>query len=133
MDGSLEVSKQAVEAVRKISGRTRSYDWLLRAQRSNNGWHEYMTRSEDVKERWDSVKRDFPDRWHHFLRESIRPPRGFSPYFGLTIARVVEYLVHFNRWDDAYAVTSQLVDSIRDLVSGQELPIPQWTGSAEGL
>ena len=132
-DDRLRVSNQTVAAVRKIGGRTRSYAWLVRAQRSNHGWNEYWTDFEETKERWFSVKRDFPDLRHDFLVKSIRPRRGFSPYFGMTIARLVEYLVYFERWGDAYDVTCQIVDTVGGLVSGQELPIPYWTHpTAEG-
>ena len=123
-DGPVRVSNQVVAVVRGVAGRTQSYAWLVQAQRSNNGWLEYFSRSEETKERWCSVKRDFPDSWHDFLVKSIRPPRGLPPLFGMTIARLVEYLLYFERRDDAYAVTCQLVETIGDLVSGQELPIP---------
>ena len=133
-DGPVRVSNQAVAVVRMIVGRTQSYAWLVHAQRSNIGWLEYYSHCEETKERWCAVKRDFPDRWHDFLVKSIRPPRGLSPHFGLTIARLVEYLLYFERRNDAYAVTCQLVETIGDLVSGQELPIPHWINpTAEAL
>ena len=131
-DARLKVSNPAVDAVRKIGGRTRSYGWLVRAQRSNNGWFEYWTDPDEVRSRWRSVMSDFPDRWHDFLTGSIRPPLGFSPHFGMTIARLVEYLLLFERSGDAHAVAYQLVDTIGDLVSGQELPIPEWTRFTAG-
>ena len=131
-DAHLRVSNRAVDAARKIGGRTRSYAWLVRAQRSNNGWFEYWTDPGEVRLRWGSVLSDFPDRWHDFLIESIRPPLGFSPHFGMTIARLVEYLFLFERSADAHAVAYQLVDTIGDLVSGQELPIPEWAHLTAG-
>lgn len=133
-DGPVRVSNQAVAVVRRTVGRSQSYAWLVQAQRSNNGWLEYYSRSEETKERWCSVKHDFPDSWHDFLAKSIRLPRGLPPLFGMTIARLVEYLLYFERRDDAYAVTCQLVETIGDLVSAQELPIPPWINpTAEGL
>ena len=125
-DERLRVTNEAVGAVKRIGGRTRSYFWLVRAQRSNNGWSQYWTNNEDTKERWSLVKCDFPDRWHTFLTESILPPPGFSPHFGMTLARLVEYLLYFGRCGDANAVASQLAETIRDLVSGQEIPTPNW-------
>ena len=126
-DDFLRVSNQAVEAVRKIAGRTRSYTWLVLAHRSNNGWFEYWSPFKEAKERWELVRRDFPDNWHRFLVETIKPLRGFTPHFGLTIARLVEYLAYFEQWNHANATTSRLVDTVAELVSGQELPIPPWT------
>ncbi len=125
-DDRLDISNELVSVVRKIGGVSRSYKWLVRAQRSNNGWYEYWTSPGEVRERWDWVRRDFPERWHDFLRESIRPRREFSGYFGPTVPRLVEYLILFGRSSDACLTVSQLLDSIRELVSGQELPIPQW-------
>ncbi len=125
-DDRLDISNRVVAAVRKIRGMSRSYEWLVRAQRSNNGWYEYWTSPEEVRERWDWVHHDFPERWHRFLRESIRPRTEFSGYFGATVPRVVEYLILFGRSNDARATVCQLLNSIRDLVSGQELPTPHW-------
>ena len=125
-DERLMVSNVAVAAATRIGGRTGSYKWLVRAQRSNNGWIEYWTDREEAKERWRSVKRDFPDKWHDFLTKSIRPPAGFTAHYGMTIARLVEYLLLFGRCDDASTVAYQLVESIGDLVSGQKLPVPDW-------
>lgn len=131
-DARLKVSNPTVDAARKIGGRTRSYSWLIRAQRSNNGWFEYLTEADEVRSRWRSVMSDFPDRWHDFLTESIRPPLGLSPHFGMTIARLVEYLLLFGHSADAHAVAYQFVDTIGDLVSGQELPTPEWTRQTTG-
>ena len=128
-DDQLRVSNQAVAAVRRIGGRNRSYKWLVRAQQSNHGWHEYWTSFEETQERWDLVQRDFRDYWHDFLTKSIQPSRGLVPHFGLTIARLVKYLAYFERWPEAYAVASQLLDTVGDLVSGQELPVPGWGSS----
>lgn len=125
-DDRLDISNGVVSVVRKIGGVSRSYNWLVRAQRSNNGWYEYWTSPEEVRERWGWVHRDFPELWHDFLRESIRPRREFSGYFGPTVPRLVEYLILFGRSSDACSTVSQLLDSIRNLVSGQELPTPQW-------
>ncbi|MYB42507.1 MAG: ATP-binding protein [Chloroflexi bacterium] len=125
-DDRLSVSNQTVAAARRIGGRSGSYRWLVRAQQTNNGWREYWTSFEDAKERWRWVKRDFPSRWRDFLTESLRPLPGVQPHFGMTIARIVEYLIYFERWQDAAAVTSQLVATLRDQVSGQALPMPDW-------
>ena len=125
-DDRLDISNGVVSVVRKMGGVSRSYRWLVRAQRSNNGWCEYWTSPGEVRERWGWVHRDFPERWHDFLRESIRPRREFSGYFGPTVPRLVEYLILFGRSSDACSTVSQLLDSIRGLVSGQELPTPQW-------
>lgn len=72
------------------------------------------------------MKRDFPDRWHDFLSESVRPVPGLPPHFGPTIARIVSYLLRFERFDEARAATSQMVSTVNGLVSGQALPVPEW-------
>ena len=131
-DDRLQVSNQAVVAVAGVVGRTRSYLWLVRAQRSNNGWSDFWTDLEEAKERWRLVRQHFPDCWHDFVAKSIRPPAWLTPYFGGTISRLVEYLIYFGRSVDAYAATYQLVQTIGDLVSGQELPNPHWIRSLGG-
>ena len=124
----LAVSNETVSTVRKIGGRERSYDWLVRAQRSNSGWRDYQSNFDQAKERWDILKKDFPGRWRNFLVESIRPQRGFSPWFGVTTTRMVIYLIDFDRREEARAVTMRLVDTVCEVVSGQYLPMPEWTG-----
>ena len=125
-DDRLRVSNQAVAAVTKIAGTGRSYRWLVWAQRTNLGWYEYWTSEAETEERWELVKRDFPDRWHDFLAESVRPVPGIPPHFGPTVARIVRYLVRFERLEEARAATSQIVATVHGLVSGQALPVPEW-------
>ena len=126
----LPVTNEMVALVRKIRGRRRSYAWIVQAQRVNHGWSDYWTRLEESNVRWEWVRQDFPDCWHGFLVESMQPPRGFSPVFGTTMGRLVQYLVHFARCAEAAAVTSQLVETVEGLVSGQELPVPSWIATA---
>ena len=125
-DDRLRMSNQAVAAARAIGGRTRSYSWLVRSQQTNNGWHGYWTSSADARERWDFLKQDSPERWRDFFIESIKPLPGAPVQFGITVARIIEYLIYFDRWDDALAVLSQCVVTVTDQLSGQALPTPGW-------
>ena len=127
----LEISNSAVTAVRRTGGRARSYRWLAEAQRRSGGWHHYTSSVDEARARWKSVKVDFPDKWLQFLKKSIRPSRHFHTYFGTTTLRIIEYLIYFDRLDDANAMTWQLVETIEGLVSGQKLPIPKWTNRIE--
>ena len=126
-DNQLEVTNSTVDIVRRINGRTSCYQWLVQAQQTSHGWRKYWTDSEEVRERWNVVKADFPKMRHHFLVKSLRPMRGFSPWFGGTIAHIVEYLVYFDQGEDAREMACQMVETVRALVSGQALPTPQWT------
>ena len=132
-DDRLEISNTAVTAVRKIRGRVQSYRWLAESQRRSGGWYHYYSRIDDTRDRWNSVKVDFPDRWLQFLKDSIRPSSRFHTYvgFGTTIPRIVEYLIYFDQIDDASVMTCQLVETIEGLVAGQNLPIPEWTNRVE--
>ena len=125
-EGRLQVSNLAVKAVRRIAGRTRSYEWLVRAQRTNHGWLEYWTNIEEAEERWHTVQRDFPDCWHRFLSDSIRPPEWISPHCANTLERLVKYLILFDRTDEARAIAFELLDVLGKLVSGQRLQMPSW-------
>ena len=122
----IRVSNEAVVAAKQVVGRTQSFDWLVKANRSNHGWHEHWTDVGKAKERWSWVKRDFPDRWHEFLIASIPPNSGFSWYFGMTVARVAEYLGYLDQWEDSCAVALQLVETVAGLTSGQLLAMPSW-------
>ena len=127
LDGDrFRVSNEAIRAVKQIVGRTRSYDWLVKANRSNRGWQEHSTDIDEARELWRWLKHDFPDRQHEFLMASIPPLPGFSWHFGLTAARLVEYLAFFDDWDDACAVARQLVETVTGLACGQQLAVPSW-------
>ena len=125
-DDQFRVSNEAVNAAKHIIGRTQSFGWLVKANRSNRGWYEHWTDIREARERWCWLKHDFPDRWHKFLIASIPPDSGYSWHFGLTVARLAEYLGYFDHSEDSYAIARQLVDTVVDLTSGQLLPMPSW-------
>ena len=126
VDDRLVVDNQTVLVVKRIGGLSRSYDWLVRAQQSNYGWMPRWTSHEETKNRWSMLKRDFPEAWHDFLIRSIKPKRGHSHWFVGTFAHLIEYLVFLDREEDARAAANQLVETISGLVSGQDLPVPDW-------
>ena len=123
-DDRFQVTNSAATAAMRIVGRTKGYDWLVKAHRSNHGWHEHMTSIKETRERWRWLKHDFPNGRHQFLLDSIEPRSGFSWYFGMTVTRLAEYLGHFDQWDDACAIATQLVDTVAALAGGQTLPAP---------
>ncbi len=123
----IRISNETVFAARNLGGLSASYPWLVRAQQSNWGWLEYWSSFDETKERWRILKKDFPEMWHDFAVKSIRPWIGDSLWFGGTVAHLVEYLVFMGQVDDARAVTTQLVATICQLTSGQQLPSPEWT------
>ena len=125
-DDQIRLNNEAARAARKIVGKTKSYRWLVKAHRSNHGWFEYWTATEDARERWRWLKDDFPDRRHEFLMATIEPTTGFSWHSGITIARLAEYLGYFDEWEAACAIARQTVETIAGLVSGQQLPPPPW-------
>jgi len=125
-DERARIKNELVLLVKRTDGRTRSYGWLVKAQRSNHGWQEYWTNPDETRERWRFVKLDHPDRWHDFLVASIEPSPGYPWAFGNTVTRLAEYLGYMDRWDDACAVVTQLAHTVDGLVKGQRLPVPSW-------
>ena len=125
-DARFRLSNEAVIAAKQIVGRTQSFAWLVKANRSNRGWYEHWTDIGEARERWYWLKHDFPSRWHEFLIATIPPSAGFSWHFGMTVARLAEYLGYFDKWEDSCAVARQLVDTVVGLTSGQVLPVPSW-------
>ncbi len=131
-DDRIRISNETVLAARNLGGLSRSYPWLVRAQQSNRGWMEYWSSYGETKQRWRMLKRDFPEKWHAFLSESVRPVRGYSHWFGGTLAHLIEYLVFMGQVDDARVATTQLVKTICQLTSGQQLPCPEWATGEGG-
>lgn len=117
----IRISNETVLAARNVGGLSRSYPWLVRAQQSNRGWMEYWSTYRETKERWRMLQSDFPEKWHGFLLESIRPVRGYTHWFGGTLAHLIEFLVYMGQVDEARSATSQLVQTICQLTSGQVL------------
>ena len=130
-DDRLRMSNRAVASAREIGGRSRSYAWLVRSQQTSNGWHAYWTSSEDARERWRWLKLDSPQRWREFFVESVRPLPGAPIQFGMTVGRLVEYLIYFDQWDEAFAVAWQMVATVTEQVSGQALPMPAWVTAVD--
>ena len=126
-DERFSVSNDVLVAVRNVGGRSRSFRWLVKAQRTNSGWMMFWSSFDETRERWDMLKNDYPEKWHDFLLESIKPTLGSSHWFGGIIAHLIEYLIYVGRIEDARATTNQLVETISQLTSGQDLPSPEWT------
>ena len=126
-DDRFSVTNDALVAVRNVGGRSRSFRWLVKAQKSNLGWMENWSSFDETRQRWDMLKNDFPGKWHDFLLASIEPMRERSHWFGGTLAHLVEYLVYVGRIEDARKATNQLVETVSQMTSGQNLPSPQWT------
>ena len=122
----IRLSNEAVIAAKQIVGRTQSFGWLVKANRSNHGWLEHWTDIGEARELWCWLKHDYPNRWHEFLIDSVPPASGFSWHFGMSVARLAEYLGYFDNWEDSCAVARQLVDTVVGLTTGQQLPVPSW-------
>ena len=117
-DDRLSVDNRMVMAVMRIGGKSRSYPWLVRAQQSNRGWMQYWSSFEETLDRWNMLKKNFPNKWDAFLIDSIRPFHGYSHSFSGSFAHLIEYLVHLDRTEDAQAATTQLAEAISGLVLG---------------
>jgi len=115
---------------RRQYGKEDAYVWLVRAQRADRSWNRYSTREESAVQRWELVKRLYPNRWFDFFKDSIASEYG-DPWHDLWLshhrfARLVNYCLLMGQREVAQQVAAQMIASSLELVSPLRLPTPAW-------
>lgn len=113
-----------------LHGRLAAYPWLVKAHREEYGWDQYYSSKERAVQRWEILRRDYPNRWFDFVIDTIGSDVG-EPWQRVhvqhAIARLVEYFLFMGRTEIAVHIAGQAVKSNLDLVSPLDLPQPEWT------
>ena len=77
-----------------LEGKTKAYEWLVRAHIHRHGWSNWDASEEEVLRRLGWAAEHYPERWADFIRDTSEPP----PYWqrrGRDFAIGAEYLVSF--------------------------------------
>lgn len=109
-------------------GRSKAFDWLVRAQVVRNGWGEWFSSSAEARNRLDFVALHFRGRWKEYLRKSTRSARGAASDGGFSVgySRLVYFLLKVGQKDLAKACTRAMIDIFLDEVAAQPLYRPGW-------
>ena len=94
------------------------FDLLCKAQEQNHGWQRYWYDEKEAENRWNFVKKNYPQRYLDFFHKST------NHYFPLS--RGVEFLFQFGDFERAEAITNASVQFVESLMADIDLPIPIW-------
>lgn len=111
-----------------VVGKDQAYPWLVKALIERYGWNPYWTSREISVNRWQTIKRHYPDRWFDFIRDTLEPMfKEPWKYMSTNMfVRLVEYCFYMEKPELAKNVSRQAVASTLELISPLTLPIPEW-------
>jgi hypothetical protein len=118
-------------------GKEKAYPFLVKAQAQNYGWGKYWLYDYEanIRTRWSSVKRHYPDRWFAFIVDTIRSDRKERPWSGVSahnhLARLVEYCFFMDQIAVGKSVADRSIEVVLQLVSPIPLGMPGWTRLCE--
>ncbi|MCK9574208.1 MAG: hypothetical protein M0R20_07470, partial [Candidatus Omnitrophica bacterium] len=114
----------------EFEGKDKSYSILVRAHSRGYGWSgRYFSREETVKNRWEFMKTNFPEKAKDFLRDTLstKDENGNLKYSGfLPIPRGVEFLNYFGFVKEAESMTEMAVRFAEGLMADLKLPDQPW-------
>lgn len=125
----VEALDTAFEISRKREGRSRAYDWLVRAFVENKGWNRWWSSEERFRARVRAVAQEYPERWRKFIVETSRTePLGAYEDNGISVGlyRLVYFLVEVGENQLAKRCAMEMVQVFRHEVSEQPLVDPDW-------
>ncbi|MBT9168192.1 NACHT domain-containing protein [Candidatus Hakubella thermalkaliphila] len=106
-----------------------AFDYLCWAQANGSGWDRYYTDKKYAEERWNFLKKHYPNRYEEFFARSIylsgvkygRGRRYFVP-----IPRGIDFLTLFGDLKSAEEITEASVKFAESLMANLELPPSKW-------
>lgn len=119
---------RAAEIALARHGRSRAFDWLVRAQIVRNGWGEWFSSGGETRKRLDFVATHFRRRWEEFLRKTAKPVFGTPREGSITVgyAKLVYFLLQVGETDRAKACTRAMIDIFLEEVAAQPIRKPEW-------
>ncbi|WP_343792981.1 ATP-binding protein [Brevundimonas kwangchunensis] len=120
---------QAAEMAAKLDGRTRAFDWIVRAHVVRYGWQTYWTSSSEAEARLDVVARDYKSRWKDFVRQTMKPAidlRESQNGIVVPFTRLVYLLIALGEMELAKAHADAMISAFKAEVSNLPLGTPAW-------
>ncbi|MCX6985340.1 MAG: hypothetical protein NT118_11425, partial [Lentisphaerae bacterium] len=107
-------------------GTEQAFDWLVSIHSRNNGWRRGWGTPEKVFQRWEKVKRFYPEKCVEFMLRSIDDEDRHlqAPYGKEKIQRMIKYCLFMEQRDLAEALTQVVTRFVSEVVSPLSLPVP---------
>lgn len=124
----LENYDRLYEIALSLYGKSEAYPWLVKAHIERAGWSRYYTDEDEAIRRWEIVKRNYPDKWLEFIKDTMKSIFGNELNFSIheRVVRLVKYCIFMGQIDLAKKIAEQVVASVLELVSPIDLPMPEW-------
>ena len=114
-----EVASIIHDIIVRLEGRAQAWPWLVKAHRQVHGWSAHWTRVEEAREKWEIVKRYYPDQWCDFVKETMAPGRLAWENIGIhgRFQRLLEYLLLLGKDAEAKSVLQGVREVLEALVT----------------
>jgi len=115
-----------------LYGKARAYPWLVKAHIMGSGWSWRISEQNEAEQRWQLLKRHYPDRWQAFLQQTLvqAPTWLTAPVSQGEFRRLIEYCLLMGQRDLAQRLVDQMVKRSLELVSMLPLPTPAWVNAS---
>ena len=125
--------REAIDAAFDISlrkeGRSKAYNWLVRAMVENRGWSKWWSNEERFRKRIQIVSQQYRSKWKEFITDTsfVEPIEDLEEN-GITVgfSRLVYFLVEVGETEMAKDCVMEMVEIFRSEVSQQPLKAPSW-------
>lgn len=113
---------------RGLYGKEKAYPWLIKAHFLGNGWNWYISRQNEVEQRWQIIKQSYPNKWLDFLTQTVlqTPLWRSSSFSHMEFRYLLEYCLYMGQLELARSLVDQMVQRSLELVSMLPLLAPEW-------
>jgi hypothetical protein len=113
---------------RTFYGKEKAYPWLIKAHILGNGWNWYISRQNEVEQRWRTIKQIYPNKWLDFLTQTVlqTPVWRSSSFSHMEFRYLLEFCLYMGQIELARSLVDQMVQRSLELVSMLPLPLPEW-------
>ena len=127
LDDALDV---AFEMALHHQGRSKAFDWIVRAHIRGSGWHRWYGDEKKARDRMRAVAQHYRGRWREFIEKTSRsesPIRRVGNDIELGLSRLVYFLVEVGQLDLARDFTFEMVRIFEAELAEQPIEAPEWS------
>ena len=127
LDDALDV---AFEMALRYQGRSRAFDWIVRAHIRGSGWHRWYGGDKKARDRMRAVAHHYCGQWREFIEKTSRPEspvRRDGDGIELGLSRLVFFLVEVGQCGLARDFTFEMVRIFEGELAEQPIEAPEWS------
>ena len=114
----------------RIQGRSRAYQWLIRAHVTRSGWQRWWTSDKEARARFKVFSAHYREKWQDFITATARPV--FSTRIegnGIIVgfSRLTCFLTEVGEFDLARACSLEMAAAFQQEVAEQPIEAPKWS------